>query len=492
MKTKQSIWITGTILVVVIALSISLINKKQETIIIHNPTYKGISSKSLNLLRVECNDSATVLDMEVTGPPKNWIRLQNGVHLYTDDGNQYKLLNHRGIELGKECYLPESGVMKFSLEFEPLPEKAKSFNFTEGNKKGDWKIIGIRLTDELPKGYFRYTLKGEIPTSAFDGKQFRIHRYSNGHTLGRITVEGSKFEYHGIADSAMFCRIDIGQHFGNFIIEEGTVNVDMTTWMHPSGTPLNEVLSEYSRLEDKVGTTIDSIRQSIIQGKMDRETRIKKLEEIEFNRDIQRKFKKELIKPFILKHSNDEVGAVAVQYYLSQATPEILDDIYPHLGPWILSREIIQDQIATINQSRKMAPGQPFIDFEGEDINGNKVKLSDYVGKGKYVIVDFSASWCDPCKEEMPNLANVYNTYKSDKFDMVTVMVWDRLEASKKMLKEFNVDWKSIVNVGMKPMELYGFSGIPRIILFAPDGTIVHNDLRGNLIKEKVKEVLNL
>ena len=167
-----------------------------------------------------------------------------------------------------------------------------------------------------------------------------------------------------------------------------------------------------------------------------------------------------------------------------------MDDIYPHLGPWILSREIIQDQIATINQSRKMAPGQPFIDFEGEDINGNKVKLSDYVGKGKYVIVDFSASWCGPCKEEMPNLSNVYNTFKGEKFDMITVMVWDKLEASKKMLQEFNVNWKSILNAGMKPMELYGFSGIPRIMLFAPDGTIVHNELRGNLIKEKVKEVL--
>ena len=490
MKTKQLVWIIGAILTVAIISSISLINRKQETIIIHNPTYKGISTKSLNLLRVECNDSATVLDMEVTGPPKNWIRLQKGVHLYTDDGNQYKLLNHRGIELGKECYLPESGVMQFSLEFEPLPEKAKSFNFTEGNKKGDWSIKGIRLTDELPKGYFRYTLKGEIPTSAFDGKQFRIHRHSNGYTLGRITVEGNQFEYHGIADSAMFCRIEIGQHFGNFIIEEGTVNIDMTTWMYPSGTPLNEDLSELSRLEDKVGTMIDSIRQSIIQGKMNRETRIKKLEEIEFNRDVQRKIKKELIKPFILKHSNDEAGAVAVQTYLVSATPEILDDIYPHLGPWILSREIIQDQIATINQSRKMAPGQPFIDFEGEDINGNKVKLSDYVGKGKYVIVDFSASWCGPCKEEMPNLANVYNTFKGEKFDMITVMVWDRIEASKKMLQEFNVNWKSILNAGMRPMELYGFSGIPRIMLFAPDGTIVHNELRGNLIKEKVKDVL--
>lgn len=364
------------------------------------------------------------------------------------------------------------------------------FDFSEGNVENGFYIKGIRLTDELPEGYFRYSLKGTLSTSALDGKRFPIYRYSNGTIVGRITIKGNQFEYQGMADSAMYCRFETSSEFGNFIIEEGNVNIDMKTWIYPSGTPLNEALAEFSGLEKKVSTTIDSLRQSIIQDKMDRKTRIQKLNELEFNFDIRREIQKKFIKPFIIKHSNDEAGAAAVQSYLSWATPEVLDDIYPHLGPWILSRKIIKEEIEEINTSRKIAPGQLFIDFEGEDIHGNKVRLSDYVGKGKYTIVDFSASWCGPCKEEMPNLANVYNTFKGDKFNMVTVMVWDKLEASKKMLKEYNVNWKSILNAGMKPMELYGFSGIPRIMLFAPDGTIVHNELRGDLIKKKIEEVL--
>ena len=461
---------------------------KREKLVVDNPGYKE-RPQSLEIKRVECNDTATILNMVVSGPPKNWVRLSSNTILSTEAGKQYKLLKCEGIELDKECYLPESGKMPFRLEYEPLPENAKMFDFSEGNDKGSWKIKGVRLTDELPKGYFRYTLKGELTTKGFDGHQFPIHRYSNNTVVGKITVKGNLFEYHGVADSAMYCRIDAGSDFGNFIVEKGEVNVDMKTKLYPSGTPLNEALAEFFQLDTKIAATIDSIRQSIIQGKMDRETRIRRMNELESNFDIYRAIQKDILKPFILKHSNDEVGAAAIQSYLALANPEMLDDIYPHLGPWILSRSIIQEQIAKINQSRKMAPGQPFIDFEGEDMNGNKVKLSDYVGKGKYVIVDFSASWCGPCKEEMPNLANVYNTFKGGKFEMVTVMVWDKLEASKKMLEDYKVNWKSILNVGMKPMELYGFSGIPRIMLFAPDGTIVHNELRGAMIKEKLEEV---
>ena len=487
---KNTLIISGSLVVIALLAFFILLNGKRETLIVDYPSYKEKSSRAIEILRVVCNDTATILNMEVVGPPKNWVRLRRDVHLYTDGGKQYKLLKHKGIELDKECFLPESGKMRFLLEFEPLPEKAKSFSFSEGNHKGGWNIRGIRLTDELPKGFFRYTLKGTIPTSAFDGQQIPIYRYNNSSYIGKATIKDNHFEYHGMADSAMYCRMEMGQYFGNFIVEEGVVNVDMETWMYPSGTPLNEAYAEFARLDKKVSFIIDSLRQSIIQGKMDREIRIRKLNDLEYDFDIRRGIMKEVMKPFILKHSNDEAGAAALQSYFAFSTPEMLDDIYPHLGPWILSRAIIQDEIAKINQSRKMAIGQPFIDFEGEDVNGNKVKLSDYVGKGKYVIVDFSASWCGPCKAEMPVLANVYNTYKHTNFDMVTVMVWDQLEASKKMLKDFDVNWKSIINVGMKPMELYGFSGIPRIILFAPDGSIVHNNLLGNLIKEKLEELL--
>lgn len=337
---------------------------------------------------------------------------------------------------------------------------------------------------------FSYTLKGKLSNSAFNGEVFHIMRYDNSKRIGEIKITGDTFEYHGTADSAMYCRIDAGADYGNFIVEPGTIQVDMVTHTFPSGTPLNDGYATFGRAYEQISVKIDSIRKSIINADIDRETRIKRLNELEFNMDIYGQLSCESSKPFILKHPNDELGVAVCQAYLAMASPEALDAIYPCLGEWILSRNQIQQQIASINAARKTASGCPFIDFSAQDVEGNSVSLSDYVGKGKYVIVDFSASWCGPCKAEMPYLTEVYNKYKGENFDMVSVMVWDKPENSKKMLKEFDVNWKAMIGAGMKPMELYGINGIPRIMLFDPEGRFVANNLRGDLIGEKVAEVL--
>ena len=134
--------------------------------------------------------------------------------------------------------------------------------------------------------------------------------------------------------------------------------------------------------------------------------------------------------------------------------------------------------------------GNMFTDFECE-YNGKVQKLSDYVGKGKYVLVDFWASWCGPCRAEIPNLIKVYEKYKGDKFEVLGVATWDKPKDTEKAITQMNIPYPQMINAQEAGSKAYGIMGIPEIILFAPDGTILKRGLRGAAVEAEVSKALD-
>ena len=134
---------------------------------------------------------------------------------------------------------------------------------------------------------------------------------------------------------------------------------------------------------------------------------------------------------------------------------------------------------------------KPFIDFEAEAPDGTKHRLSEYAGKGEYVLIDFWASWCGPCIGSFPMMKQFYEKYKERGLHIVGISCDENRDAWLKALNKHQLPWTALLSPRAKgdARDLYGVSGIPMVILIAPDGKIISSNLKGPELKAKLKEI---
>ena len=185
------------------------------------------------------------------------------------------------------------------------------------------------------------------------------------------------------------------------------------------------------------------------------------------------------------KNKDNALAPAALQDCYYMAEPEQLEQVIASLKGPAAEDAFVQKLSKNLAAKRGTAEGCKFADFE---VDG--VKFSDFVGKGKYVLVDFWASWCVPCQREIPFIKAVYEKYRGDDFDVLSVAVWDKPEDTAAAAVKHGVVWSQIVNAQAVPTELYGIEGIPHIMLVGPDGTILKRGLRGAGIEKAVAEYL--
>jgi len=139
-----------------------------------------------------------------------------------------------------------------------------------------------------------------------------------------------------------------------------------------------------------------------------------------------------------------------------------------------------------------VAVGKQAPDFTQNDVNGNPVSLSSF--KGKYLLVDFWASWCGPCRAENPNVVKLYADYKDKGFDILGVSLDQKKEAWLKAIEEDQLSWNHVSDLkgwGNEVAKLYGVSSIPHTILLDKEGQIIAKDLRGEELRAKIAELLD-
>ena len=137
------------------------------------------------------------------------------------------------------------------------------------------------------------------------------------------------------------------------------------------------------------------------------------------------------------------------------------------------------------NLTEKQAP-----DFEAEAPDGTMHRLSEYLGRGQYVLIDFWASWCGPCVSSFPFMKELHATYK-DRVFFLGVSCDKNREAWLKALEKYQLPWTSLCSPARKgnALDLYGVSGIPAVMLITPDGKLISSELEGKALKEKLEEI---
>lgn len=335
-----------------------------------------------------------------------------------------------------------------------------------------------------------YVVEGELQDSSSNGKMIYILRYDDNKLIDSTKVDGNKFAFTGKVDTASFCRIDATQReYTNFILENGNIKVNFIKPNQPSGTLQNDEMAKLSIEEDSIYAHMSRKRKELQANYPDGN---------EFREQWKAYFDEWKIKlgtrsiELYKMHGNDAVGSYLL-YTVFMKDPEsnVKEMIISGLGPWLKSSQMVQRMISLLEAQKKTAEGLPFTDIKGKDMNGNPISLSDFIGRGNYVLIDMWSSWCGPCKDEIPNLAKLHNKYNKKGLTVLGMFVWDEEENLKEAMEKEKITWPQIIDSEETAMKLYGVNGIPHIILFAPDGTILKRNLRGENMIRTIDEIMN-
>jgi thiol-disulfide isomerase/thioredoxin len=319
---------------------------------------------------------------------------------------------------------------------------------------------GAKVTDTS------YTLHGQV--AGLDTGWVFLYHPGDG-PIDSVTISHGVFNFSGSVTEPQFCHLIFKKlnrdniYSLPFFLQAGTLGLtgtkDSIAALVPSGTPIQEEYLQYSK---KVGSVVDSLQ-------------------------------KQLAKDYATAHPSSYVAVYEVLSYFSyNPDAEELQVLYNGFTPEIQSSHLGTELKKILDAALLTGVGRPAPVFTQADTKGKPVSLSSL--KGQYVLVDFWASWCGPCRAENPNVLKSYRTYHSKGFTVLGVSLDDEKSPWLAAIRKDGLPWTEVSDLkGWKNSAavLYGVEGIPMNFLLDKNGTIVAKGLRGDDLEKKLAEFLH-
>lgn len=292
-----------------------------------------------------------------------------------------------------------------------------------------------------------------------------------------------------------FIKIKDQSNYLPAFIEPGIVTVT------GSATNPNERSVEGSKAQEEFASITDSLNNytravrelgmNYQKAKGDNDTILMKQIEEEYE-DLNDQ-KKSFILESALAHNNSVVPVFIVLNNIHSFELEELAELDASLDPSIKNSIYVKELAKKVNTLKRVSVGQPYVDFTLNDPEGNPVALSSKVD-GNYVLVDFWAAWCVPCRNENPNVVEAYNKYHEKGFDVFGVSLDRDLESWKKAIEDDGLAWTHVSDLqawNSEAGKIYGVRSIPHNLLLDPDGIIIEKNLRGQDLQDRLAEIFN-
>lgn len=273
----------------------------------------------------------------------------------------------------------------------------------------------------------------------------------NGDTLAIATATDTTVVLKGSIDTPVFATIICNSMpIAPLVIEPGdiTVNVDEEC---ATGTPYN----------DQYAALINGFRDETVDSHA-------------------------MMREFFLMHADNPWAVPLFQSMPFFADNEILDSLCVHNPDLAQNPETIRLRSKFENRERT-GKGGTYVDFTLPDEKDVETALSAYVEAAPLTIVDFWASWCGPCRAEIPNLIDLYNQYRAKGLQVVGIDVWEQTDdAGPAAAKEMKIPYPVLYGGTEEVTDLYGIVGIPTILVIDHQGNIIARDIRGQELAETI------